>query len=283
MRCISLWIIVMLGHTWHHILTKLIDHRSTIIVLTTHMILYLYKIISRQRYISLYWCIQIIVVCIYSIVKFDLFCWSEVENPQLTAILSTLMSVPPCCINYSLNYIILWRSWKEYESILAWFLDLTCCFFLIATRFPLSFSLWTYLLFQQSAKLMIRNHLYNYLYTVVIYLYAELRLLDSLQSTLYSSAYHFNFLCWRLWFVWCDDYKLRWSATMGYVYLKHFVNNFPRLGLYYYPLIFSFSNQIGFVGELHPDRNNENKHVVYTHKNIIVQYNKDQVCSIKCE
>ncbi|KAI8016144.1 Transmembrane 9 superfamily member 1 [Camellia lanceoleosa] len=32
-----------------------------------------------------------------------------------------------------------------------------------------------------------------------------------------------------------------------------------------------------FVGELHPDKNNDNKkHVLYTHKNIIVKY-KDQV------
>ncbi|KAL8155886.1 hypothetical protein AgCh_001076 [Apium graveolens] len=36
----------------------------------------------------------------------------------------------------------------------------------------------------------------------------------------------------------------------------------------------------GFVGELHPDRNSDNKHVVYTHKNIIVQYNKDQIIHV---
>lgn len=37
---------------------------------------------------------------------------------------------------------------------------------------------------------------------------------------------------------------------------------------------------VGFVGELHPDKNSDNnKHVLYTHKNIIVKYNKDQVCT----
>lgn len=36
---------------------------------------------------------------------------------------------------------------------------------------------------------------------------------------------------------------------------------------------------LGFVGELHPDKNSNNvKHVLYTHKNIIIKYNKDQVC-----
>jgi len=36
---------------------------------------------------------------------------------------------------------------------------------------------------------------------------------------------------------------------------------------------------LGFVGELHSDKNSEDeKHVLYTHKNIIVKYNKDQVC-----
>lgn len=34
----------------------------------------------------------------------------------------------------------------------------------------------------------------------------------------------------------------------------------------------------GFVGEVHPDRNSDNKHVLYTHKIINVQYNKNQVC-----
>ncbi|CAH8383848.1 unnamed protein product [Eruca vesicaria subsp. sativa] len=34
----------------------------------------------------------------------------------------------------------------------------------------------------------------------------------------------------------------------------------------------------GFVGELHLEKNSENaKHVLYTHKNIVVKYNKDQV------
>ena len=40
-------------------------------------------------------------------------------------------------------------------------------------------------------------------------------------------------------------------------------------------------NVIGFVGELHPDKNSDNnKHVLYTHKTIIVKYNKDQVRGI---
>lgn len=38
-------------------------------------------------------------------------------------------------------------------------------------------------------------------------------------------------------------------------------------------------NILGFVGELHPDKNSDNgKHVLYTHKNIVIKYNKDQVC-----
>ncbi|KAM6581027.1 hypothetical protein CsatA_004801 [Cannabis sativa] len=37
----------------------------------------------------------------------------------------------------------------------------------------------------------------------------------------------------------------------------------------------------GFVGELHPDKNSDNgKHVLYTHKNINVQYNKDQIIHV---
>uniref|UniRef100_A0A6N2K8Q0 Transmembrane 9 superfamily member n=1 Tax=Salix viminalis TaxID=40686 RepID=A0A6N2K8Q0_SALVM len=37
----------------------------------------------------------------------------------------------------------------------------------------------------------------------------------------------------------------------------------------------------GFVGELHPDKNGENgKHVLYTHKSITIQYNKDQIIHV---
>nr|GEU77332.1 transmembrane 9 superfamily member 1 [Tanacetum cinerariifolium] len=36
----------------------------------------------------------------------------------------------------------------------------------------------------------------------------------------------------------------------------------------------------GFVGELHSDRNNDNKHVMFTHKNITIQYNKDQIIHV---
>ncbi|XP_012462961.1 transmembrane 9 superfamily member 1 [Gossypium raimondii] len=37
----------------------------------------------------------------------------------------------------------------------------------------------------------------------------------------------------------------------------------------------------GFVGELHPDRNSDNsKHVLYTHKNIIIKFNKDQIIHV---
>lgn len=39
----------------------------------------------------------------------------------------------------------------------------------------------------------------------------------------------------------------------------------------------TYSDIVGFVGELHPDRNSDNKHVLYTHKSIDVKYNKDQV------
>lgn len=36
---------------------------------------------------------------------------------------------------------------------------------------------------------------------------------------------------------------------------------------------------LGFVGDLHPDKNSDNgKHVLYTHKIINFKYNKDQVC-----
>ncbi|THG06564.1 hypothetical protein TEA_014058 [Camellia sinensis var. sinensis] len=38
---------------------------------------------------------------------------------------------------------------------------------------------------------------------------------------------------------------------------------------------------MGFVGNLHPDKNSDNnKHVLYTHKNIIVKYNKDQIIHV---
>uniref|UniRef100_M4ESG0 Transmembrane 9 superfamily member n=1 Tax=Brassica campestris TaxID=3711 RepID=M4ESG0_BRACM len=38
---------------------------------------------------------------------------------------------------------------------------------------------------------------------------------------------------------------------------------------------------MGFVGELHSDKNGENaKHVLYTHKNIVVKYNKDQIIHV---
>nr|XP_016469065.1 PREDICTED: transmembrane 9 superfamily member 1-like [Nicotiana tabacum] len=36
----------------------------------------------------------------------------------------------------------------------------------------------------------------------------------------------------------------------------------------------------GFVGEQHPDRNSDNKHVLYTHKNIHIRYNKDQIIHV---
>ncbi|KAE9446874.1 hypothetical protein C3L33_21228, partial [Rhododendron williamsianum] len=38
---------------------------------------------------------------------------------------------------------------------------------------------------------------------------------------------------------------------------------------------------MGFVGELHPDKNSDNKkHVLYTHKNILVKYNKNQIIHV---
>ncbi|KAF2293870.1 hypothetical protein GH714_005289 [Hevea brasiliensis] len=38
---------------------------------------------------------------------------------------------------------------------------------------------------------------------------------------------------------------------------------------------------MGFVGELHPDKNSDNgKHVLYTHKSITVKYNKDQIIHV---
>ncbi|XP_027931954.1 transmembrane 9 superfamily member 1 [Vigna unguiculata] len=37
----------------------------------------------------------------------------------------------------------------------------------------------------------------------------------------------------------------------------------------------------GYVGELHPDKNSDNgKHVLYAHKNINIQYNKDQIIHV---
>ncbi|XP_057753357.1 transmembrane 9 superfamily member 1 [Arachis stenosperma] len=37
----------------------------------------------------------------------------------------------------------------------------------------------------------------------------------------------------------------------------------------------------GYVGELHPDKNSDNgKHVLYTHKNIIVKFNNDQIIHV---
>ncbi|KAH0716250.1 hypothetical protein KY284_009155 [Solanum tuberosum] len=36
----------------------------------------------------------------------------------------------------------------------------------------------------------------------------------------------------------------------------------------------------GFVGEVLPDRNRDTKHVLYTHKNFLIQYNKDQIIHV---
>ncbi|KAL8234550.1 hypothetical protein R6Q59_020650 [Mikania micrantha] len=36
----------------------------------------------------------------------------------------------------------------------------------------------------------------------------------------------------------------------------------------------------GHVGELHPDRNSDSKHLLYTHKNITIEYNKDQIIHV---
>ncbi|KVH93509.1 Nonaspanin (TM9SF) [Cynara cardunculus var. scolymus] len=37
---------------------------------------------------------------------------------------------------------------------------------------------------------------------------------------------------------------------------------------------------MGFVGELHSDRNSDSKHMLFTHKNITIQYNKDQIIHV---
>ncbi|KAK9059597.1 hypothetical protein SSX86_020301 [Deinandra increscens subsp. villosa] len=36
----------------------------------------------------------------------------------------------------------------------------------------------------------------------------------------------------------------------------------------------------GFVGELHTDKNSDSKHMLFTHKNITIQYNKDQIIHV---
>ncbi|XP_068659012.1 transmembrane 9 superfamily member 1 [Aristolochia californica] len=36
----------------------------------------------------------------------------------------------------------------------------------------------------------------------------------------------------------------------------------------------------GFVGELHPDKSNEHRHLLYTHKNIIIKYNGEQIIHV---
>ncbi|XP_047267904.1 transmembrane 9 superfamily member 1 isoform X2 [Capsicum annuum] len=36
----------------------------------------------------------------------------------------------------------------------------------------------------------------------------------------------------------------------------------------------------GFVGEVLPDRNRDTKHVLYTHKNFLIQYNRDQIIHV---
>ncbi|XP_076906776.1 transmembrane 9 superfamily member 1-like [Bidens hawaiensis] len=36
----------------------------------------------------------------------------------------------------------------------------------------------------------------------------------------------------------------------------------------------------GYVGELHTDRNSDSKHLLFTHKNITIQYNKDQIIHV---
>ncbi|KAF3661957.1 Transmembrane 9 superfamily member 3 [Capsicum annuum] len=37
---------------------------------------------------------------------------------------------------------------------------------------------------------------------------------------------------------------------------------------------------MGFVGEVLPDRNRDTKHVLYTHKNFLIQYNRDQIIHV---
>ncbi|KAF5760170.1 putative nonaspanin (TM9SF), MFS transporter superfamily [Helianthus annuus] len=37
---------------------------------------------------------------------------------------------------------------------------------------------------------------------------------------------------------------------------------------------------MGFVGELHTDRNSDSKHMLFTHKNITIHYNKDQIIHV---
>ena len=64
-------------------------------------------------------------------------------------------------------------------------------------------------------------------------------------------------------------------------------SNLFFLTLYFRVLLVFFTNvyfhyatmvgPIGFVGELHSDRNSDSKHMLFTHKNITIQYNKDQV------
>jgi transmembrane 9 superfamily protein 3 len=33
----------------------------------------------------------------------------------------------------------------------------------------------------------------------------------------------------------------------------------------------------GFVGEYHPAKNDDSKHLLYTHKNFVIKYNNNQV------
>lgn len=88
----------------------------------------------------------------------------------------------------------------------------------------------------------------------------------------------FSFATWSLVFL------LQVQMTCHYGVCNH---NFSLLlfssSLFKYDLmVHSFTHTaidiLGFVGELHPDKNSDNgKHVLYTHKSITIQYNKDQV------
>jgi len=74
------------------------------------------------------------------------------------------------------------------------------------------------------------------------------------------------------WFNNLDDLPLwgRWFYTCSFLLHKFFLFSFK--------IMEPVSLWAGFVGET--DKNNENKHYLYTHKNIVIKYNGNRVCVV---
>lgn len=73
----------------------------------------------------------------------------------------------------------------------------------------------------------------------------------------------------------------RWLACLGYetiFFVKVFVCSYWLHVSYNFSW---FTVHLGFVGEYHPEKSDDHKHLLFTHKNIFVRYNGDQVYFLK--